>query len=298
MINKKEDILKNLTISMLGYSHYHMTVESLDVKEPNVEPEPFFGYMGDKLVSHANDDGSVITIKVKNVNITGAVKMKNNLDFDLNFVYYITDSTITSIELEIIDLDIVESDDIKVYIKNFLNNYIQYTFRAIAEAFMEYELISHKDTDDVFVKFEKTLGASFKLTKSANVKIGIKSLFINQLPMSYEIKTSDELIDQVGDYSEEIKVKVENLIANSGSTVEEMANFNNEIFSVDTKVLQDRFANIVGAPVETNDDLVKKLAYQSIKRTGQTSIGNLLTLYDNSNMLSVEKVEYYTIFAD
>ncbi len=266
----------------LNYTHYHMTAESISVNDDSVEQEIFLKHKYEMSEQIEGQD-QIIHIHLSNVNITAPIEIKNNIDFGLNVIYVLKDSTVTEVNVEILDIDFLDDDDIKVFIKDFINNYLKYIFTGIVQIYLEYDEVSVDDGDET-VKLDGEIQINLILDKKNNIQPSIKSLFLNDMDVIYDIDFGPQLVEDIREYSKDFREPVEQLIANNKQMVTELYDFDDGIVRVDVDLLENNYSHVL-----------KHLILNSIIRSGQASLGNMLALYDSSKFLSVNSIIFSTL---
>ncbi len=292
-MSKRSKTLQYITQMALNYTHYHMTAESISVNDDSVEQEIFLKHKYEMSEQIEGQD-QIIHIHLSNVNITAPIEIKNNIDFGLNVIYVLKDSTVTEVNVEILDIDFLDDDDIKVFIKDFINNYLKYIFTGIVQIYLEYDEVSVDDGDET-VKLDGEIQINLILDKKNNIQPSIKSLFLNDMDVIYDIDFGPQLVEDIREYSKDFREPVEQLIANNKQMVTELYDFDDGIVRVDVDLLENNYSHVLKQKPESVGEVMKHLILNSIIRSGQASLGNMLALYDSSKFLSVNSIIFSTL---
>lgn len=294
-MSKRSDTLKFITTMALNYAHYHMTVESLDVNDDDVKEDDFLKMQYD-FGEQIDGDDEVIILHLNNVNITEAVNVVNNLNFGLDITYILEDSTVTEMHVAILDIDFIENEDVTVYIKDFINNYLKYSFSGIVELYLEYEQLSLEKSDQI-VNFGDTLLLNFILDKKNNIQPSIKTLFLNDMDVIYDIDFKNTLINELAAYSPDLEPAIRQIVDNNQQLVTELYDFDYGVVFVNSDLLKQNYNDILTNEPDNIKDLMKALIVNSAIRSGQSTLSNMLALYDDSELLSVNMITYSVLLS-
>lgn len=283
-----ENVVKKLAELILNYVHYDIAMTSISTDTEEYKVEDFYKT---EYTSNIAQSENAYVITFKDVNITEAINKTNNLKYDIRLTILLDEANaLNVIQAEILDIDFIENESIDIYIKDFINGYINNLYDAILEIRSNFSEIG--DSVDKSIKLNGEIQINLVLNRKNNIHPSIKSVFLNNNNVKYCIKTSNDFIDKVAKYAPELRSSIEDLLTKNEKIVTELMEYDNSIVTVDVKELEKDFEQLLSSTPETISELVKYMICNSIIRAGVTMFSNILALFDNTEDLIVEYIIY------
>lgn len=291
-MSQRSETLKIIVTQALNFTHYHMAVDSADTYSGDLVPAEFFKSVYN--ITEESDTDDIISMKVNDINITSALNAINDMSFALVFSFGLTESTINVINIEVLDL--VYSEPVEgntIYINDFLNGYLKYLFSGIANTYNDFDELGIESSAEKIV-IDKNIDMNYILDRGNNVSLSIKTLFLNDMDITYDLTITDELVSKISKYTSELTESINSLIQNNKTTVKDLYEFDDGIVDVNVQAIKTDYADFLSVPPETTKELMQHLILNAIIRSGVVSLSNMLALFDETEYLTLNKIAFST----
>ena len=282
------EVLKRISDVILGHATYNTTFES--IKYENLVPEykPTFSYKWE--MSENKDVISMICLD--EVDCSKTIDRASSLKFNVAIYYNIEDNILSTIQIDISNLKSSSGPDV-ILINDFVNNIVQYLFTGTYSIFYKRDYIALEGNEEASrIELDKNAKVSVGFKSANGVPLSIRSLFMNDLIISYKINDKAKVVESVSAYSEKLSKGLKYLLENQNTEKDDIYALSIKSEEVDIDLINKDFKD---KKIENGKDYLFNTILHKVKRSGYASLADILTLHDGSE-LELESVNFIVNF--
>lgn len=288
MVNDKLDLLERLSTVILGHSSYNTIFES--IKYENTVPD--YNASFDFKWNSSEKDNVVSVTSASPVDCAKSIDRESSLQFDTGFFYYIENDTLSQISVQISNIKSNYSSK-SILVNDFINNIVQYIVSGIYGILDGRDYISlSEDGQKARINFDKNMKASVEFKKENGASLSIRSIFINDLDVIYNITEKNDLLDEVRSFSDALAEDVSFILEHNNKEVADLYKRAWQSSPVSGEAISKSYKEI---EIGNAKDYLFNVILHKIQRNNQASVADILTLCDGVN-IELESVSYIVNF--
>jgi len=288
MANDKSVVLKNISNIILGHTAYNTVFESIKYENTIPEYNPVFSYEWELI-----ENGNVITVKnTVPIDCAGVIDRSSSLMFDIEFLYYIENDELSQIQINISNIK-PNYGAKSILINDFINNIVQYLITGSYSIFDGRDYIAmggNEEKTKIILNPNAKVSIGFK--SENNAKLSIRSLFINDLTVVYNITEKQTLIDSVKSYSATLGNDVQFIIEHNNTETADIYKLAEGAEPVDMDLLLKDYKK---TGVNNCKDYLYNVTLNKIVRTQYATVADILSLADGVD-IELNSINYIVSF--
>lgn len=280
-MNELNELFINISDSILvGASKDALAkIEEYDNKVLKYDDATKFGFT-------TSQSNNIFTSSAKNVNIGKISNLSTNLSFDIDIMYFVEDEILTNINIKL--KNISENDTYESMLYNFYNIFCSSMFISTLLV-IDNESISLDSNNNIGIIISNSMNIVLKMAKDEGFPVSVFNIFSNTLPVKYSLNTSSGIGTEIARYSSDLKSKYDTFVKNEGSLVNNMQDIDTPI-TIDTDAFAKDFSEIKN--IKTIGDEYYNIIVNSVNRSGNMSVSEILTIFEHSNKFSIKTIEH------
>lgn len=278
MLNDKIETLKKVSNVIVGHAAYNTVFESIKYDDVVPDYNPVFDYKWE-----GSESGNIVTMTCNDViDCAGTIDRSSSLTFKPILYYYIDNDELTQIQINITNIKSNYSDK-AIIINDFINNIVQYFMTGSFSIFDEREYIGlagGNERSKINLSKNAKIAVGFK--RDDNTILSVRSLFINDLVLSYTLEDRYGVVESVSKYSEVLGKNLKYLIANQNTEKADLFKLVQKAEEVDIDKINDDFKSkedISGAK-----DYLFNTVLHKIIRSGYATLADIMSLHDGTEL--------------
>lgn len=288
-MDNRIETLKFIFSQALTYTFINTMYEYSYLSEEYIKDNDLYKRVYETEVENEDD---TTTIMFRNIDPALTANLKSDIMFDFRFVTLFSDANIIQVDIQLIGLVEVAGSELTVFISDILNMPLKNMFDVIGNVYYDYSEIG-LNTDGNYIKFYEDMLLCYTVDAADGIQLSVKSIFLNDLPIYYDIEINDALIKEIAQYTaSESDSYIQELIDNNQQNLQNLAQFGSSLFKINLRTFKKKFHNLLNCEPTNTEQLMKYMIANSVVRFGSATLSDLLALYDKTEFIKFNKVIY------